>query len=133
MSNGSPDRSPLQSPEGGNEDEWESLIAAGKDNSGVFFEPETLSRLAALKRNRLDQWVNLHDRIKRECPNVPIQELDKATKALLGGGARLQGHAIVRPQYVPYPNPVDGAALFSKFVDLIKTYVVVPEVARKQW
>ena len=127
MNNGSPDRSPLQSPEGGNEDEWESLIAAGKDNSGVFFEPETLSRLAALKRNRRHQWVNLRERIKRECPKVSILELDKSIHASTGGGARLQGHAIVWPQYVPCPNPVDGAALFSKFVDLIKTYVVVPE------
>ncbi len=127
MSNGSPDRSPLQSPEGGNEDEWESLIAAGKDNSGVFFEPETLSRLVALKRNRPDQWINLRERIKRECPKVSILELDKSIHALLGGGARLQGHAIVWPQYVPCPKPVDGAALFSKFVDLIKTYVVMPE------
>ena len=127
MSNGSPDRSPLQSPEGGNGDEWQSLIAAGKDNSGVFFEPETLSRLVALKRNRPDQWVNLRDRIKRECPNVPIQELDKMIKALLGGGARLQGHAIVWPQYVPYPNPVDGAALVRDLVKLVKTYVAMPE------
>ena len=126
---GSPDLPPLQSPDSDNETECANLIAQGKDSPGVFFEPETLARLSELKRTTPDRWINLRARIRRECRDVPIQELDRAIKAKTGGGIQLQGQPLEWPDLEPCPEPVDGAAALDDVGSLIRQHVHMPEPA----
>ena len=119
----------LQSPDSDNEDECANLIAQGNDSPGVFFELETLARLSELKRTTPDRWINLRARIRRECRDVPIQELDRAIKAKTGGGIQLQGQPLEWPDLEPCPEPVDGAAALDDVGSLIRQYVHMPEPA----
>ncbi len=123
------DLPPLQLPDSDNEDECENLIAKGKDSPGVFFEPEMLDRLSELKRKTPDRWINLRARIKRDCRDVPIQELDRAIETRTGGGIHLQGQPVEWPDLEPWPEPVDGAAALDDVGSVIRQYVHMPEPA----
>ncbi len=116
------------SPEGSNEDEWSSLIAEANDKPGVLFKDKNLKRLADLKRDKPDQWANLRARIKRECKDVLIQDLDKAIGRQTGGKENdLQGQALEWQDPEPWPEPVNGAALLDEVAALIRLYVHMPE------
>ena len=109
------------------DDEWGTLIAAAKERPGVVFESETLSMLVALSHERYDEWVNLRARFKRECPDVPIRELDKAIRRVTGHSAGGQGRPLEFPQYEPWHESVNGAILLNELVKLINNYVVMPD------
>ena len=70
------------------DDEWALLIATAKDSPGVFYLPDTVSKLVALKRSQPDEWMNLRYRIRGHCPGVLLPELDKAMNRLEGGMGR---------------------------------------------
>ncbi len=120
----------LQSPEGENEDESSSLLAEGKDKPGVFLESKIVSRLAALERDRPDQWENLRARIMKECKKVRIQKIDKAIDRLNGGkGKDLQGQPIKWEDIELWSEPVAGATVLDEVVAVIQTHVKLPEHA----
>ncbi len=122
--------SPPHSPEGGDEDEWSSVFAEAQDRPGVFFGLENLGRLAALKSETPYLWINLRARIKQECRNVPIQDLDKAVDRLTGRKKNdLQGQPLEWQDPEPWPNPVDGAELLDGVAALIRLYVHMPAPA----
>ncbi len=127
---GSLEPSPPHSPEGGDEDEWSSVFAEAQDRPGVFFGLENLGRLAALKSETPYLWINLRARIKQECRNVPIQDLDKAVDRLTGRKKNdLQGQPLEWQDPEPWPNPVDGAELLDGVAALIRLYVHMPAPA----
>ena len=125
---GSPDQLPPHSSEGGNEDEWSNLIAKAKDKPGVFLRHENLDRLAALKHESHDIWINLRHRIKRECKGIRIGDLDKAIDRLTGGRERdRQGQPIEWQNPELWPEPVDGAAILDEVATIVRLYVQMPE------
>ena len=127
---GSLEPSPPHSPEGGDEDEWSSLIIEARDKPGVFLEPETLDRLAALESKRPDLWENLRARIMHDCRKVRILTIDKAIDRLNGGkGKDLQGQPLEWKDPEPWPKPVDGAELLDGVAALIRQYVHMPAPA----
>lgn len=118
------------SEEGVETDAWTSLIAEGRDNPGLFFKAPVLQRLAVLKTERFDSWVNLRARFKRDCPDLPIRDLDRAVdRCCEDGSAAFQGQAIDWPDPEPWPDPVDGAALLEDISAHIRRYVHVPPEA----
>ena len=116
--------------DGGNQDEWSKLIAEGNDEPGEFFKLETRTRLAALKDKNLPHWINLRNRIKKECPSVPIRGLDKAIDQLLGSKeGDLQGQALGWDNPEPWPEAVKGADLLSEISTFIRRYVHMSDTA----
>ena len=96
----------------------------------MFLESKTVSRLAAMERDRPDQWENLRARIMNECKKVRIQKIDKAIDRLNGGkGKDLQGQPIKWEDIELWSEPVAGATVLDEVVVVIQTHVKLPEHA----
>ncbi len=110
-------------------DEWASLIEQTKSKPGLMFEPEVIASLVALKRDRMQDWVNMRARIKRNCPDVLIGELEQAMKSSNGSPESVvQGRAIKWLEHDPWPLPVEGGALLSELSSLLRRYVDMPRI-----
>ena len=104
---------------------WKPAIQATADASEAESDDEAIARLAVLpeidyERVRNDEAARL---------GIRVSLLDKLVRNARGSEPddRLQGSRIEWNDSEPWPEPVDGAALLTDIVELIRRYVDMPD------
>jgi hypothetical protein len=113
-------------------EEIEVLVERCKTDAGAAFESETVERLKATKHADLAAFMRLRSRMI-EARKIKVSALDR----LLGDGAddarkeTGQGGAVEFPEVEPWPEPVDGAALFDELTRAFLDFMhILPDAAR---
>src|SRR5262249_55221453 len=65
----------------------ETAILAGATDPGALFEAPIIAALAELRTGDLPTFMRVRARIKRDCKDVSVVELDRALRAHVGEGA----------------------------------------------
>lgn len=103
----------------------EDLLGRSSIDPGAPFEPEAITRLAALPAADWQRW---RAQFKGANTGIPLADLDAAIRAHMRDHheQQLQGRPIEWPESEPWPEPVNGAGLLSSLSNLITTYIYIP-------
>ena len=99
------------------------------EDPGLPFEPEAIAALNSLARANFER---LRVRLKAD-GQVRLPALEAAMRAVVGGSPSsdgLPGKPITFEEIVPWPEPVNGAALLTEIADAIGKYVIMDACQR---
>ena len=107
--------------------DWmDELVERAKTDPGAPFETDMMAQLAELQRDKIAEWQRLCPRLKDA--GVTIGKLERAIdRSARKDGEGLQGQSLHWDEVEPCPDPVDGAALLDKLVELIRKHASLPD------
>ena len=112
-------------------DPLDALVEKAATDPGAPFEPEALALLITLKRENAAAFERLRSRFAKET-DVRLGELDKLL-AKTGEAKELsgQGQALIIDEPEPWDSTVHGAILLDDIATALKSYVILPDRARR--
>ena len=117
-----------------NDENWQAHLLArvqGDEEAGIdpdpgaASEPEILEKIRVLTRDNPADWERLRAKLKDA--KVRVTALDREILCADFTGENLQGEAVDYEEIEPWEEPVGGAALLEKAVEIIEKYVDMPD------
>ena len=107
--------------------DWkDDLAERAKTDPGAPFEPDTVVKLAGLRRDNPPEWQRLRRELRKA--KILIGDLEPAMADVAReDGDSLQGQPLHWDEVEPCPDPVDGAALLDELVELIRKHASLPD------